>query len=613
MFRKQLARPALVLSLLLSFSASELRAEGELEILFSNIPGHATNQVPGMPGVQFLSGATFFELSISPDGTHWATKAFVNLPSDENEIYLIDGQVALQEGHPTSFGLFPASLERRIDIADTGKAVFTHGYLLPNLVVAIDASGTGEILVREGDLISGYGELDGAVWGEYFYEPIVDRDGHVGFIAARIEGLLTGTTHDSALIFNRVVLARKGISVPTDQVGTNEPWSSIGRGGDVTASGDRWSVAGRINPGSGNISLFSVDGEVVIQQGVPLAGSSFTAPVAGMNSRRVFDPAGNWYMRGTNQPSQQDWAVRNGVVLAYSQGSDEIIAGSGEHWDDTHFVDCFHACTGDGLGNYIIAGETDAPVDSNAVVVLNGSRVICREGDPIDLDGNGLLDDDAFVSFFDRHSVYLLDDGSLFMELWIKDGQGSFLGSSIVRSPSPYAVSCNGGGDGLGCTACPCGNDPASETIGGCLNSAVQSARLLPRGIPSASADTMSFHLKGAVPGVTAILASATNLLPQSGACPAGSGITSAAFDGLRCIGGALRRHGGQVVDGNGRVGITNSGWGADGTTAPGLITTSGFSVGQARNFQVIYRDQTLAGCVAGLNTSQAISVTIQP
>ncbi len=611
---KQLIKQALALSLGLALCSTESRAEGELEVIYSSISGHASNQVPGMAGVEFgPSSASFFELFVSPDGTHWAIKAFVDLPNNENEIYLIDGQVALQEGQLTSFGFFPASLERRIQISDTGKAVFANGHLLPNNVVTIDASGSGEVVAREGALIGGYGELDGAVWGEYFHNVTIDRDGRIGFVAARIEGLLTGTAHDQAMIFNEVVLARKGITVPSGQVGTNEPWSSIGGWSEIAPNGNRSAIGGQINPGSGALSVYSIDGDVVIQEGVPFAGGNFTESSWFTRSGRIFDPAGNWYLRGLNLPSRQDWVLRNGLVMAYSQGNDEIIPASGEHWDDVHFDDCFRAATGDGLGNYIIAGETDAPVDSNEVVVLNGSRVLCRENDPVDLNGNGLMDDDAFVSGFDSGSLYLLDDGSLFMLLWIRDAQGANRGMSIVRSQGPYSTSCNGGGDGLGCTECPCGNDPAAGTIGGCINSAVRSARLLPRGIPSASADSMSFHLKNAVPGMTAVLASASSLLPQSGACATGSGIATPALDGLRCIGGAFRRHGVRTSDASGRIGVTNSGWGMDGTAASSLIASAGFTVGQSRSFQVIYRDSPPLGCIAGLNTSQAVSVTIQP
>jgi hypothetical protein len=38
-----------------------------------------------------------------------------------------------------------------------------------------------------------------------------------------------------------------------------------------------------------------------------------------------------------------------------------------------------------------------------------------------------------------------------------------------------------------------------------------------------------------------------------------------------------------------------------------------GFSAGQTRAFQIIYRDDVALSCMRGLNTSQAVLVTFSP
>lgn len=164
---------------------------------------------------------------------------------------------------------------------------------------------------------------------------------------------------------------------------------------------------------------------------------------------------------------------------------------------------------------------------------------------------------------------------------------------------------CNGdGGETPGCTSCPCGNDAPPGTVGGCLNGAVRSARLSGSGVPSAGADSMRFTLEGASSSSFAVLVSAADLLPAVGPCPPGAGVTSVFFDGLRCAGGGLVRHGTRATD---ALGATTAGWG------PGLLAQGGFGAGETRSYQVIYRTAPGEQCGTGQNTSQALVVLTLP
>jgi hypothetical protein len=67
--------------------------------------------------------------------------------------------------------------------------------------------------------------------------------------------------------------------------------------------------------------------------------------------------------------------------------------------------------------------------------MLNG-RVIIREGDPIDLDGNGEFDDDVFIgrgdntlSAFAPNDIFLGDDLVLFFTAPLRNAAGEDLGS----------------------------------------------------------------------------------------------------------------------------------------------------------------------------------------
>ncbi len=218
----------------------------------------------------------------------------------------------------------------------------------------------------------------------------------------------------------------------------------------------------------------------------------------------------------------------------------------------------------------------------------------------------------------------LLDDGA-FGETWNDAHPMEHPEGYVVEFPTGTGNTsqlCNGdGGDQLGCTDCPCGNNAPMGTVGGCLNSSLSSARLLSSGsasvsLPSGDTTDLRFSIEGAPPTAFCILNSGDNLAPQGMANPCfglNSGAQSVNFDGLRCAVQNTLRHGGRSADMNGEVGVTNNPWGGEGGPPIGLAVAGGFASGQTRYFQVINRDDPLAVCGRGLNTSQAVGVTFTP
>jgi len=171
-----------------------------------------------------------------------------------------------------------------------------------------------------------------------------------------------------------------------------------------------------------------------------------------------------------------------------------------------------------------------------------------------------------------------------------------------IRSTINGEAFCFGDGSANGC---PCGNDVPLGTRSGCLNSSGVGAEIFVSGVPSASNDTLRFDVEGGPPTGFAILASGDNQLPL--VVP---GVGIPAFDGLRCTGGNLQRHGGRNLNANGaNIGA----WGEGGNPAQGLVAQGGFVVGQTRHWQIFYRDFPDAVCMTGRNFSNATSVTITP
>lgn len=179
---------------------------------------------------------------------------------------------------------------------------------------------------------------------------------------------------------------------------------------------------------------------------------------------------------------------------------------------------------------------------------------------------------------------------------------------TVVPPLDLFTDVCNGdGGDQQGCTGCPCGNNAAPGTIGGCLNSASTSGRLIAAGQNSVSPGALVFEARELPPTAVAILTSGSALAPTNMANPCfglDSGARSIHFDGLRCAVQGVRRHDLRVSDASGAIGLTTEGWGTQPiSNFPPLMS------GQTRHFQVVYRDSVGVLCASGLNTTQAISI----
>ncbi len=97
-------------ALVAAIGAGRLAAGSENVVIYSNIAGHPTAQVPGVPGEEFRSPlAPFLSLFGSPLGSHWIFKAFTDNPSSSaNDVIVVGsgttGTVVAKEGDPAPIG-----------------------------------------------------------------------------------------------------------------------------------------------------------------------------------------------------------------------------------------------------------------------------------------------------------------------------------------------------------------------------------------------------------------------------------------------------------------------------------------------------------------------------
>lgn len=405
-----------------------------LRVVFTNIAGQASANVPGLPGVQFQAGTgtTHFDRVFGSPNGQWIVSALTDRATTQDEIILVNESFAIAEGDPAPWaaGETVGPIDTRLAINDAGQWAFatnTDGPTTSDEYIVRNSGGSFTAAAREGDAVGG---LPGATWGSVLESAVIDSAGTVGWVSDALLGI--PTMQDEVVAFGATILAQEGVTAPSGQVGT-ETWENFDIDDFwVSADGAHWLAQGDLGGATTADDVVVVDGAVVVQEGSILAGSGFAEPVDGEGIVGVhMDAAGNWMVRGNNDVTELDWVYRNGAVV--TQRGASIHSGATELWSDAEFPDCFFLHVGNARGDFIIGGVSDGPTVSNGVLVLNNERVVVREGDPIDLDGNGMADDDAFFNTFGNEDAHLTDAGLFYIVATIRNGTGLVIGQGVFE------------------------------------------------------------------------------------------------------------------------------------------------------------------------------------
>ncbi len=474
----------------------------EIEVIFSEVPGHPTAVVPGavdLAGnpitVEFKAMEDF---TISPDGTMWILKGRNYGGSDVETMLLLGsgstGSVFAQEGQPVHGGVagelydFFDGTARFNSSNDYAYGARARGgdSTVKEKVIRFD--GSYSIIAQESDAALGLLDLPPNPTGDELFGNSLNSihlldDGTVGFVAVTLQNI--SSFRRPAIFYDDTSFAQSGVT----PIG-GDTWDSFDSDGFFTTpDGTTWLARGDDEQSDTNVDdILVVDGNVVIREGSALPGSSRIA-AAVFHAKLL--PDGSWFARG-DDPADEDWAVTNGEVVA--ETGDPITPGSPESW-----ADVFLGFTGNGNGDWVLAGTTDSgDTATDSVIVLNGRDVVVREGDPVDLDGNGLADDDAFIgrgtdtsSAFTANDLYLTDDRTLWFIAPLRNGAGEDLGTFgtggdaflRLRLPSP----CSSGNVDLAN-----GNPEDTLRISGSAGGPTRSVSVAPGGAFSLSLDAAS-------------------------------------------------------------------------------------------------------------------------
>ncbi len=412
--------------------------------LYSNIAGHPTNTVPGVPGVSWQN---FDRPYRSPNTRLWILSADTDEGTSADEYIIVGsqcgGSLFAQEGvttlDPNVIGDQIGFIDQKLSINDAGDFAFTTNTngatSADEVVVKYEAAGDKYVTIaREGDAAAPTGGNYGSVLGS----ANITNTGFVWFI-----GDTDLSTAIDYFVFekngNSVVL-QEGVDIPSGSLGVdpNEAWDNFDSTDlSVDATGATYAVEGDLEGDTSTDKIFAVNNDVKTQEGIVIPGSGFTSPADALSPNdygRIFSD-GTWMVRGGNDDNQ-DWVVRDGAVLAKT--GDPIALGNPELYDDAPFSVTFFLFAANNNGHYIIGGTTNASNDaSNAVLVLDGKTVISREDDVIDLNGNGLLDDPTRIRTYGNDDLILTDDMQAYVVVTMRDinddGSNTDVGDAFIR------------------------------------------------------------------------------------------------------------------------------------------------------------------------------------
>jgi hypothetical protein len=405
-----------------------------LKARFSNVAANSNSAVPAAytPNTArvFFTATTGQEIfgrpMLSPDGSKYVMRIRSDQATTVDEYFMtapVDGSAAptfvLQEGVTdidpsgtvrlyTTTDLVPG-VNNSGDVVTSGD---TDAATTADEMVAKTVSGATSIVAAEAQ------SVDGVTIGTNQTSCGIDNNGRAYFAFV---GNPVNTSDQRTVVedgsggFTR--LAAEGATVPTGQVGGGSlAWSTFTN--NISSHGSRNAAGDTLLVGTltGTVDVVTLNDAVQVMDGSTVAGGTVTA-INGAELR-----GSHVAIYGSNS-NGDDWAMVDGVVVA--KKGDPIFTGSYETWGDGAFAAGFFMFTCDESGNYVAGGLTNnSATTSDAVLVYNGTTLIAREGDPVDLDGNGSFDDDAYIRTF-RDDRISLSNGVLAFVVEIRSAANS--------------------------------------------------------------------------------------------------------------------------------------------------------------------------------------------
>jgi hypothetical protein len=413
------------------------------DVIHTEIVAHPSSLVPGAKDAGgnpvITNWLALEDLSIRHDGGQWMLKGRTTQAATNDSILNLgsglSGTAFAQDGQPLQGGVageqydffdtpVPAAWDDAGNIGFSARAKGGNPATFEKLIRVV--GGVHTISLQMGDPALGLvdnppGNSGDETFGNSINSVHLLNDGRHGFVNTPITNL--HSTRYPAFFRGNTSFRQSGIST----VSGGEVWDNF----DLDAAGGtpdaaHWFAIGDTeNPNTAVDGVFVVDDNVILREGSAIGGTG-PVPSAFTFARMLND--GDYFVRG-QETNGNDWAVRNGALIAKTGDA----APAGELWGNA-----FSTFTGDRNGNYLLVGNTNNPNTSlDTVMAYNGTTLLMREGDPIDLNNNGLFDDDVFLASFQPNDVHLTDSGDIYFLATLRNGAGTGLGDAFLHVVVP--------------------------------------------------------------------------------------------------------------------------------------------------------------------------------
>ncbi|MFO0830283.1 MAG: hypothetical protein U0637_00435 [Phycisphaerales bacterium] len=441
------------IAVLVTTAGLALSAQAQIQVVLASQDHGATSPKAATPGLSGILNSNFGRVHRSPTTNQWSVVITTNNSNTAQDQVLVRGlgttaTFIAQDGITPTEGTEVVNFGTGIPeprFNDAGQwAMFNRAAPTANLMDRIIRSSSGSVttFARSEDVPPSLPFAD--LWGfgtantPGFSSVDVASDGSVGFLASQLvpndlgsrEAIIRMTSPTSLTLLTRVGDAA---TMPTGQAGTPAPWSDIDNGNvRWSAAGTAYLCVGALQTTTDKDRVAVVSGVVVAQEGSILPGTAFSSPVASVVDTWM-EPDGTWFLRGTNA-NGVGWVLRNGAVIA--QTGQPITPGSTELWSS------FTDFKGNNAGRYAVMGGTSNPDGLlNTVVVIDGTTVVVRESDPVDIDDNPNTPPTLFIGTL-RDRCTFPDDGYFYFAPSLKTSATATSNTSgnrvsLLRVPVP--------------------------------------------------------------------------------------------------------------------------------------------------------------------------------
>jgi hypothetical protein len=424
-----------------AYGSSALPPLGPLQVIYTEIAGDPTADVPGVldaAGQPTTANFTALEdLSLRSDGGEWVLKARTDVFGGNDPIIIrgagTSGTMFMQDGQPFAGGV-PGELYDFFDSAP-GPVSWNDNFLMgfsaraqggvfsikEKVVIYDPLLDTHTVVYTESTPVTGLIDLPPNPSGDELLGNSVSgvhltNAGELRYICTPLQNC--HSSRYPAFFHGNAGFRQSGVSLIDGEVWDNFDLGDTGG----TPDGVHWYSQGDTEVATTVDDILAVDDAVVIRENTLIGVSGVTA-VDVFFTRMLRN--GDWFARG-DDPASNDWAVRNGEVLVKTGDAVPTTKeGPVEHWGNA-----LGSWNGNQLGEWILAGNTDiGDPNTDSILVFDGQAIVAREGDPVDVDGNGMFDDDAFIRLFATNDAFITDNADVIFLASLRNGVGTNLGN----------------------------------------------------------------------------------------------------------------------------------------------------------------------------------------